>query len=122
VEWLEAHGKRADTPKAAHDRFSRYLSEAAKRVCGYITSPAQDWSEYTDAKGKVRDRRKCHLFRQIYGQVVIPVFYPRVEGRGKKAKRILTEVMGHADRASSRNHAAEAYDADVFVMDTDELY
>lgn len=117
VEWLEARGKREETAKAAHNRFSRYLSAAAKQVCGYITSPAQDWYWSADSKGNQRDRRKCHLFRQIYGQVVIPVFFPRIDGRGKKAKRILTEVMGHADTASSRSHAAEAYDADVFVLD-----
>lgn len=121
VKWLEAYGKREETPKAAHNRFSRYLSAAAKQACGYITSPAKDWWEHEDVSGKIRDRRKCHLFRQIYGQVVIPVFFNRVDGRGKKAKRILAEVMGHSDSPSSRDYAAEAYDADVFVIDAQKL-
>lgn len=121
IKWLENHGKRENDPKAAHDRFSRYLSYAAKFACGYITSPATDWSLHIDSTGKKRDRRKCHLFRQIYGQVVIPVFFERIEGRGKKAKRVLSKVMGHSDNVNSRDYAAEAYDADVFVMDAEKL-
>lgn len=132
VEWLESHGKREiptstsfdDQQKAAkkaHDRFSRYLSETAKEVCEFIgKDPDASW--YVEREGsKPKDRRNCHLFRQIYGQVVIPVFFPHSDGRGRKPKQILTEVMGHSNRASSQKHAAEAYDSDVFVVDIDEV-
>lgn len=121
VKWLEEHGKRESTPRAAHNRFSRYLNEKAKSVCGYIVSPKSNWYETTNKKGKSADRRKCHLFRQIYGQVAIEVFYPREKGMGRKAKSILGEIMGHADTATSLNHAADCYDADVFVTDADQL-
>jgi hypothetical protein len=40
---------------------------------------------------------------------------------GRKTKSILGEIMGHADTASSLSHAADAYDADVFVIDIDQL-
>lgn len=129
IQWLESHGKR-ETPednspesqkkaaKKAHDRFSRYLSAKAKEICDkYIVIEAGGNWENEDGKGKMKDRRTCHLFRQIYGQIAIPVFFPQ----GRKPKQILTEIMGHSNYASSRKHAAEAYDADVEVKDIEAI-
>lgn len=131
ITWLEGHGKRAlpvddsyesqqKAAKKAHDLYSRYLSQTAKDVCSRFIDTEADWN-LADDKGKTVDRRKCHLFRQIYGQSIIPVFYPHESGMGRKAKQILTEVMGHSDTASSRKHAAESYDSDVFVTDIEAV-
>lgn len=132
LKWLEENNKRVIptdssveaqqvAAKKAHDRFSRYLSETAKDVCKLIEiNPDATWTVERES-GKAKDRRNCHLFRQIYGQVVIPVFFPSIGGVGRKPRQILTEVMGHSDRASSQKHAAEAYDADVFVIDIEDV-
>jgi hypothetical protein len=130
LKWLEDNNKRvapADesyqsqqaSAKKSHDRFSRYLSESAKEICNkyIVLGEGADW-ELPDESLKKKDRRKCHLFRQIYGQVVYPVYF---EKSGRKLNQVLTEVMGHSNRASSRRHAAEAYDADCFVTDIDEI-
>lgn len=132
LKWLEDNGKREipedesvesqqKAAKNAHNRFSRYLSEKAKKVSELIvTENPENWV-FVQESGKLKDRRTCHMFRQIYGQCVIPVFYPSVGGSGRKANQILTEVMGHSSSASSRKHAAESYDADVFVKDADKV-
>ncbi|BAZ70805.1 hypothetical protein NIES4106_56020 (plasmid) [Fischerella sp. NIES-4106] len=130
LQWLEDNNKRVAptdesyqaqqaAAKKSHDRFSRYLSESAKVACNkyIVLGEGADW-ELPDESGKKKDRRKCHLFRQIYGQVVYPVYF---EKSGRKLNQVLTEVMGHSNRASSRRHAAEAYDADCFVTDIEEI-
>ena len=130
IKWLEDNKKRViclddsyeaqqTAAKKSHDRFSRYLSEVAKKVISdyVVVGTPDDW-ELADSNGKKKDRRKCHLFRQIYGQCIFPVFF---EGSGRKLNQILTEVMGHSSSASSRKHAAENYDSDCFVKDIEEI-
>ena len=130
IKWLEDNKKRviceADSyeaqqvaAKKAHDKFSRYLSEVAKKIISdYVVVGSPDDWELADESGKKKDRRKCHLFRQIYGQCVFPVFF---ESSGRKLNQILTEVMGHSSSASSRKHAAENYDSDCFVKDIEGI-
>jgi hypothetical protein len=130
IQWLEDNSKRVicesdsyeaqqTAAKKAHDRFSRYLSEVAKKIISdyVVVGSPDDWM-LADESGKKKDRRKCHLFRQIYGQCVFPVFF---ENSGRKLNQVLTEVMGHSSSASSRKHAAENYDSDCFVKDIEEI-
>lgn len=132
INWLEMHGKREKpddesleaqqkAAKKAHNRFSRYLSEAAKKVSELIEVVHKESWVFTQENGKIKDRRNCHMFRQIYGQCVIPVFFPSENGTGRKANQILTDVMGHSSSASSRKHAAESYDADVKIEDVERV-
>jgi len=133
MQWLEANGKRclpiddsdeaqAKAAKAAHDRFSRYLSEKAKSVCDMYIQPVEGASLVKpDESGKLKDRRNCHLMRQVYGQLVIPLFHPSVQGVRRKSSQILTEIMGHSNRESSIKHAATAYDTDIFIVDVDDV-
>ena len=118
INWLDSWRKRiapADdsfdaqqkAAKKAHDKYSRYLSQAAKAALTELVDIAGDW--ITDGK----DRRKCHLLRQIYGQLAYKRFYA---GSGRKIGQVLTEILGHADSAGSRKFAAESYDADIFVV------
>ncbi|MFO5493526.1 MAG: protelomerase family protein [Cuspidothrix sp.] len=130
IQWLQDNSKRVVclddsyesqqiAAKKAHDRFSRYLSEVAKKIISdYVVVGSPDDWELADESGKKKDRRKCHLFRQIYGQCVFPVFF---EDSGRKLNQILTEVMGHSNSLSSRKHAAENYDSDCFVKDIDAI-
>jgi len=130
MRWLEANNKRIIpddyTPesiqkaaKKAHDNFSKYLSQMAEKVCtNYIVLDEGDSWEYTDDKGKAKDRRKSHLFRQIYGQVVYPLFY--ADSRRKLAQ-VLIEVMGHSDTPSSRSFAFSNYDSDIEVRDIEAI-
>jgi hypothetical protein len=130
IQWLEDNSKRVicldDSyesqqvgAKKAHDRFSRYLSEVAKKIISdyVVVGSPDDWM-LADESGKSKDRRKCHLFRQVYGQCVFPVFFSE---SGRKLNQVLTEVMGHSSSASSRKHAAENYDSDCFVKDIEEI-
>jgi len=133
MQWLETNGKRclpqdesdesqAIAAKAAHDRFSRYLSEKAKQICDNYIQPVEGASLVSPSEsGKLKDRRNCHLMRQIYGQLVIPIFHPSVGGTRRKANQILTEIMGHSSRESSIKHAATAYDTDIFIVDVEEI-
>ncbi|PHJ55779.1 hypothetical protein VF14_31795 [Nostoc linckia z18] len=130
MKWLEVREKRAipedesftaqqKAAKKAHDKYSRYLSEVAKTICDkYIILDSDATWLNPEASGKMKDRRTCHLFRQIYGQCVYPVFF---ENSGRKINQVLTDVMGHSNTASSRRHAAEAYDADCFVLDIESV-
>jgi hypothetical protein len=133
MQWLEGHGKRclpsdesdeaqAIAAKASHDRFSRYLSEKAKQICDKYITPLEGAKLVSpNESGKLKDRRNCHLMRQIYGQLVIPLFHPSVGGMRRKANQILTEIMGHSSRESSIKHAATAYDTDIFIVDVEEI-
>src|SRR5579883_3214689 len=130
MKWLEANNKRIipddntleniqKAAKKAHDNFSKYLSQMAEKVCtNYIVLDEGDSWEYTDDKGKAKDRRKSHLFRQIYGQVVYPLFY--ADSRRKLAQ-VLIEVMGHSDTPSSRSFAFSNYDSDIEVRDIEAI-
>lgn len=130
IKWLQNNSKRVVclddsyeaqqiAAKKAHDRFSRYLSEVAKKIISdyVVVGSPDDWM-LADESGKKKDRRKCHLFRQVYGQCVFPVFF---EGSGRKLNQVLTEVMGHSNSLSSRKHAAENYDSDCFVKDIEAI-
>lgn len=130
LKWLQDNSKRVVclddsyeaqqiAAKKAHDRFSRYLSEVAKKIISdyVVVGSPDDWM-LADESGKKKDRRKCHLFRQVYGQCVFPVFF---ENSGRKLNQVLTEVMGHSSSMSSRKHAAENYDSDCFVKDIDAI-
>lgn len=130
VKWMENHGKRAfptdesyeaqqKAAKKAHDLYSRYLSQTAKNMCSKFIDTEADWILQTE-KSSI-DRRKCILFRQIYAQSVIPVFYPHIMGVGRKASQIIAEVLGHDTTNSARKHAADSYDTDVFVVDAEML-
>ncbi len=130
MKWLEANNKRIipddytlesiqKAAKKAHDNFSKYLSQMAEKVCtSYIVLDEGDNWEYQDEKGKTKDRRKSHLFRQIYGQVVYPVFYA---DSNRKLAQILIEVMGHSDTPSSRSFAFSNYDSDIEVRDIEAI-
>ena len=130
IQWLEDNSKRVIclddsheaqqiAAKKAHDRFSRYLAEVAKKIISdyVVVGSPDDWM-LADESGKSKDRRKCHLFRQVYGQCVFPVFFSE---SGRKLIQVLTEVMGHSSSVSSRKHAAENYDSDCFVRDIEEI-
>ena len=117
INWLDSWRKRiapADdsfesqqkAAKKAHDKYSRYLSQAAKEALTELVDIAGDW--ITDGK----DRRKCHLLRQIYGQLAYKRFYA---GSGRKIGQVLTDILGHGDSVSQRRFAA-SYDADIFVV------
>jgi integrase len=103
----DSFGEQQKAAKKAHDKYSRYLSQSAKATLTELVDIDGDWIH----EGK--DRRKCHLFRQIYGQVAYKRFYA---GSGRKIGQVLTEILGHADSAGSRKFAAESYDADIFVV------
>lgn len=127
IEWLESRGKRElpedeslesqqRSAKTAHDRFSRYLSTETKKVLEkYVVLP-DNASWFLDGK----DRKKFHLFRQIYAQIAVQKFFP-THGTGRKLKQILTEIMGHSDLESSKKSAAESYDSDIWVSDIDKI-
>jgi len=103
----DSFGEQQRAAKKAHDKYSRYLSQSAKATLTELVDINGDWIH----EGK--DRRKCHLFRQIYGQLAYKRFYA---GSGRKIGQVLTEILGHADSAGSRKFAAESYDADIFVV------
>lgn len=118
IQWLDSWRKRIEpadesfkaqqsAAKKAHDKYSRYLSQAAKAVLTQYVDISGDWIHES------KDRRKCHLFRQIYGQLAYKRYYAN---SGRKIGQVLTEILGHADNAGSRKFAAESYDADIFVV------
>jgi hypothetical protein len=130
MRWLEANNKRIisddysrqgihKAAKKAHDNFSKYLSQMAQKVCdSYIILDEGARWEYIDENGKTRDRRKSHLFRQIYGQVVYPVFYAN---SNRELAQILIKVMGHSKTPSSRSFAFSNYDSDIEVRDIEAI-
>jgi integrase len=114
LKWLQTNGKRENNPKKAHNRFSRYLSETAKKTCDdYINLTQGNWN-YIDDKGKEKDRRTCHIFRQIYGQIAYKTFCSNT----RKISQFLTEIMGHSTSPSSRNWAATNYDSDITIVNS----
>lgn len=113
LNWLESRGKRESDPKKAHNRFSRYLSEKVKVICSkYIIVDDGDW-EYESANGKLVDRKKTHIFRQIYAQVA----FKKSGEKGTNKRHFLAGIMGHSDSPSSLNWSADNYDSDVMVID-----
>ena len=113
VNWLNSNNKREDDPKKAHNRFSRYLSVTAKEICNSEIKVINGEWEYKSENGKDKDRRTCHIFRQIYGQVAYKIFCPKT----RKISQFLTDIMGHSNSPSSRNWAASNYDSDIVIND-----
>jgi hypothetical protein len=91
--------------------YSRYLSASVKDILGAYVKTSDSWSH----EGK--DRKKCHLLRQIYGQVVYPLFFKESK---QKMNQILNQVMGHNDSLESGRASSICYDADVVVVDIDK--
>ncbi len=123
VEWLEKHGKRTLPPKErtvegiqkaakdSHNRCSRYIAEAMDRLVGYCEIlNGKDWA--VTEKGKVVNKFKGHLCRQIYAQVCSGLFHDSNETK-KRAyiSRILLE----------NRDAALIYDRDIEIKDWEEL-
>jgi len=103
------------------DNLSRifFKSQMAQKVCdSYIILDEGARWEYVDENGKTRDHRKSHLFRQMYGQVVYPVFYAN---SNRELAQILIKVMGHSDTPSSRSFAFSNYDTDIEVRDIEAI-
>lgn len=113
LKWLQLNNKREDDPKKAHNRFSRYLSKTAKDICNSEIKIINGEWEYKSKNGKVKDRRTCHIFRQIYGQIAYKIFCPNT----RKISQFLTDIMGHSNSPSSRNWAASNYDSDIVIND-----
>jgi hypothetical protein len=119
IKWLSDSRKRvrvvdedvSASAKKAHDMYSRYLSASVKDVLGAYVKTNDSWVH----QGK--DRKKCLLLRQIYGQVVYPLFF---EGSKQKMNQILNQIMGHNNSLKASRSSATCYDADVVVIDIDK--
>jgi hypothetical protein len=122
IEWLEKHGKRTiptertvkaiqEAAKKSHDRCSRYIAEAMDKLSGYCQIINNKTWEFTE-NGKVVNKFKGHLCRQIYAQVCSGLFNDSNESK-KRAyiSRILLE----------NRDAALIYDRDIEVKDFEEL-
>ncbi|BAY14240.1 protelomerase family protein [Calothrix sp. NIES-2098] len=122
INWLESHGKRTipteRTPEAlqaaakkSHDRCSRYIAEAMDKLSVYCQIINNKSWEVTE-NGKLVNKFKGHLCRQIYAQVCSGLFNDSNESK-KRAyiSRILLE----------NRDAALIYDRDIEVKDWDEL-
>lgn len=122
VNWLESQGKRTVptertvealqlAAKKSHDRSSRYIAEAMEKLankCEIINEKKWEVQE----KGKLTNKFKGHLCRQIYAQICAGLFNDPNE-RKKRAfiSRILLE----------NREAALSYDRDVEVRDIDSI-
>jgi len=124
LAWLEMNGKRClpksysfddkkDAAKKSHNRYSRYLSEKTKDICNQLIKIEGNESWTLDNT----DRRKTHLFRQIYAQIACELFFDKTE----KKPQILTKILGHSDSKTSTKYASQAYDADVNIIDLEEI-
>jgi hypothetical protein len=119
IKWLSDSRKRVQvidgyvsaSARKAHDMYSRYLSTSVKDVLGAYVKTSDSWLH----EGK--DRKKCLLLRQIYGQVVYPLFF---EGSKQKMNQILNQIMGHNNSLEASRSSATCYDADVVVIDIDK--
>lgn len=117
LEWLKEHGKRSDTPKKAHTRFSRYLNEEVKYILDFNTEVLKGKWEYERHDGKMKSRKTIHILRQIYAQVAYEVF----TDKSMKIAQYLTDIMGHSSAKTSINWAATNYDSDIDVVINDSV-
>ena len=119
LKWLSDSRKRVQiidndvstAVKKSHDMYSRYLSASVKDILGAYVKTSDSWVH----AGK--DRKKCHLLRQIYGQVVYPVFF---KDSKQKISQVLNMVMGHNDSLEAGRNSSICYDADVVVIDIEK--
>jgi hypothetical protein len=119
LRWLSDSRKRVQiidgdvsaAAKKAHDMYSSYLSASVKDVLGAYVKTDDNWVH----KGK--DRKKCLLLRQIYGQVVYPLFF---RDSRQKINQALNQIMGHNNSLEAGRSSATCYDADVVVIDIDK--
>jgi hypothetical protein len=119
IKWLSDSHKRipvidgdvSAAAKQSHDKYSRYLSGSVKDILSTYVKTGDKWIH----AGK--DRKKCLLLRQIYGQVVYPLFF---EGSKQKMNQILNQIMGHNNSLEAGRSSATCYDADVVVIDIDK--
>ena len=123
IEWLDKSCKRVkvvdsnyqDAAKKSHDKYSRYLSASVKDLLGkYVRLNSSDDTWYHGGK----DRKKCHLLRQIYAQVAYPLFF---KGSKQKLNQVIASIMGHNDDLSASRASAVCYDADVIVVDIKDI-
>ncbi len=122
IDWLDKQGKRTVptqrtvealqlAAKKSHNRCSRYIAETMERLadkCKIVNGKAWEVNE----NGKVINKFKGHLCRQIYAQICAGLFNDPNE-RKKRAfiSRILLE----------NREAALSYDRDVEVRDVDSI-
>jgi len=119
LKWLADSRKRVQvvdgdvsaSAKKAHDMYSRYLSASVKDILGAYVKTSDSWVH----EGK--DRKKCHLLRQIYGQIVYPVFF---KDSKQKMNQVLNQIMGHNSDLEAGRNSSICYDADVVVIDIDK--
>jgi hypothetical protein len=119
IKWLSDSRKRVQvingdvsaSVKKSHDMYSRYLSASVKDILGAYVKTSDTWSH----EGK--DRKKCHLLRQVYGQVVYSVFF---KDSKQKISQVLNRVMGHNSDLEAGRNSSICYDADVVVIDIDK--
>jgi hypothetical protein len=97
--------------KQSHDKYSRYLSGSVKDILSTYVKTGDKWVH----EGK--DRKKCLLLRQIYGQVVYPLFF---RDSRQKMNQVLNQIMGHNNSLEAGRSSATCYDADVVVIDIDK--
>lgn len=119
IKWLSDSHKRipvidGDVSAAArksHDKYSRYLSGSVKDVLGTYVKTDDSWIH----AGK--DRKKCLLLRQIYGQVVYPLFF---RDSRQKMNQVLNQIMGHNNSLEVGRSGSACYDADIVVIDIEK--
>jgi hypothetical protein len=122
VQWLEFYGKRTlpearevdaiqKAAKLSHDRCSRYIAETMETLAELC--PIQNNKQWETAEnGKLINKFKGHLTRQIYAQICDGLFHNKHESK-KRAfiSRILLE----------NRDAALSYDRDIEIVDMEEL-
>jgi len=122
IKWLEFYGKRTlpeareveaiqKAAKLSHDRCSRYIAEIMETLAELC--PIQNNKQWEVVEnGKVINKFKGHLTRQIYAQICDGLFHDKHESK-KRAfiSRILLE----------NRDAALSYDRDIEIVDMEEL-
>jgi hypothetical protein len=119
IKWLSDSRKRVQiidgdvsaSAQKAHDMYSRYLSASVKDVLGTYVKTSDTWVH----EGK--DRKKCLLLRQIYGQVVYPLFF---RDSRQKMNQVLNQIMGHNNSLEVGRSGSACYDADIVVIDIEK--
>ena len=106
LEWLGSSDKRHENEKTAHNRFSKALSGKAKQLDELLSYEHRR----VDEKGKEMTLT-CHLCRQLYAQI----FKSRFDSKEHTA---ISRILGHG---ASDNSTADRYDADVKVLDADNI-